>query len=211
MLGNVILAHNNWVDRIDAGPVEESFFADTAELINDSALFLVRLRNLSPCESEVLDPALIEKFTTIAQRSLLLKGTVLAKNLELDADKLVVLTNIALTSGALGSGAPEPDGSRFQEAVRAQVERILNANVILGADDGTGQDGLDVGNPDVIKVLALAGQMNWQIEILGKQRSAAELWAEYVALSTPADPVGEEIEVSGGDGADGDAGEGGDG
>ena len=133
------------------------------------------------------------------------------RTVELSADKLFVLTSIALSSGALGTGAPEPDGSRFQEAVRLQVERILNANVILGAEDGTGRDGLDTSEPRRGQDARPCGPDELGDRDPGQEAERSRAVGRVRGALDPADPVGEEIEVNGSDGADGDAGEEGDG
>lgn len=187
MFGELLAQYNAWADEINATNLAddqpdaglESLWKRTADMINDHAVFLARLRNLTECESAVLDPELIEAFDTVIKRALLIQAGKLVESASLDIDKLTVLTDIGLFAGAFGASGPQPEAAETEEALRLATEAIIREGLILGSEDGTGIDGLNVANTDTVKALALAAKMKWTVTLNGTEYSADAVWESY--------------------------------
>ena len=186
MFGELLAQYNTWADEINgtlgAEGDRETLWKRTADMVNDHAVFIARLRNLTECESAVLDPDLIEEFDTVIKRALLIQSQQLVRNAGLNIDKLTVLTDLNLFAGALGAAGPQPEAAETEEALRVATEAVLREGLILGSEDGTGIDGIDLENPDAIKALALAAKMKWTVSLNGTEYSADSVWERYEAL-----------------------------
>ena len=182
LFGQLLAEFNAWVDEYQAsvsGADNEALWLRTTDLINDQAVFLARLRNLSECDAELIDPELLEKFDTLIKTAMLTEIKVLVEERGLNADQLTTVSLLALNAGALGVTGPEPIASEAEEALRKATEEILLVNVVSGAEDGTGIDGLDISEPEVPKALALAASMHWTFTVNGVTYAAAKVWENY--------------------------------
>jgi len=112
---------NDWIDDYYDGGAS---FSDTADLLNDAALFLVRLRNLTDCELEFFTDDELNTFESLAKWSLINIGKGLLQSGQSTA-RIHQLYMFALNLGALTRGGTDTLIAELQEDFRNAAEEKL--------------------------------------------------------------------------------------